>query len=132
MNSTDTRIEELLAELREQYARRDADATRISRRKLLRSTMGNAVVAAVGLDMLVELLENREAFAAGQVIAISGVTREPDQSDETAHRHTFGVRFDVGSVSPSGISGMVSGRTEAVISTSSTREDQHYHIIPSQ
>jgi hypothetical protein len=30
-----------------------------------------------------------EAIAAGMVIPIMGVTREPDEADETPHRHTF-------------------------------------------
>jgi hypothetical protein len=32
-------------------------------------------------------------------------------------------------VAPTGITGNVSGRTEAVISTGTKREDQHFHLI---
>jgi hypothetical protein len=87
------------------------------------------VVAGVGLAGLLELLANREALAAGTVIPILGITREPDEADETPHRHTFSARFVVTSVSPSAIIGDVSGRTQAVISTGSVKEDQHFHVI---
>jgi hypothetical protein len=101
---------------------------RISRRALLRSSAGNAVVSVVGIGGLMELLANREAIAAGNVIALVGVTREPT-SAEVPHRHTFSVRFVVTQVSPSSIIGNVSGRTEATISTSSQKEEQHFHLI---
>jgi hypothetical protein len=55
------------------------------------------------------------------VIPIVGVTREPDEVEETPHRHMFSVRFRVTSVSPAAIIGDVSGRTEAVISTSAVK-----------
>jgi hypothetical protein len=63
------------------------------------------------------------------VIPIVGVTREPDEVEETPHRHMFSVRFRVTSVSPAAIIGDVSGRTEAVISTSAVKDDQHFHLI---
>jgi hypothetical protein len=87
------------------------------------------VVAYAGLAGLLELLEHREAIAAGTVIPLHGVTREPDEPEETPHRHTFAARFVVTSVSPSAIIGDVSGRTQAVISTGSEKEDQHFHLI---
>ena len=96
-----------------------ATGSGISRRALLKYGSGTAMVAGVGLAGLLELLEHREAIAAGNVIPIVGVTREPDEAEETAHRHTFSLRFRVTSVSPSAIIGDVSGRTEAVISTGS-------------
>jgi len=102
---------------------------RISRRALFRYGSGTVVVAGVGLAGLLELLANREALAAGTVIPILGITREPDEAAETPHRHTFSARFVVTSVSPSAIIGDVSGRTQAVISTGSVKEDQHFHVI---
>jgi hypothetical protein len=129
MSSKLSRTEQLLAELEEEYLGRDARGHRISRRELLRSSAGTAVVSAVGIGGLLELLANREAIAAGMVLAIVGVTRERMPLSETPHRHTFSVRFQVTSVNSSTIMGNVSGRTEAVISTSSTREDQHFHLI---
>jgi hypothetical protein len=129
MNSRVRSTEELLAELEEKYLSRDARGRRISRREILRSSAGTAVASAVGIGGLLELLANREAIAAGMVLAVVGVTRERMPLSETPHRHTFSVRFQVTSVTPSSIIGNVSGRTEAVISTSSTREDQHFHII---
>jgi hypothetical protein len=63
------------------------------------------------------------------VIQIVGITREPDEDEETPHRHTFSARFVVTSVDPSAIVGNVSGRTERVISTGSVKEDQHFHDI---
>lgn len=109
----------------------DRAATRsgISRRSMLRYGSGTAVIAGVGLAGLLELLEHREAIAAGTVIPLVGVTREPNEPEETPHRHMFSARFRVTSVSPSAIVGDVSGRTSAVISTGSVREDQHFHLI---
>jgi len=105
----------------------------ISRRVLLRSSAGGMMVSAVGIGGLLELLANREAIAAGMVIPLVGVTREPFMApDETPHRHTFSVRFRVTDVSETAIMGTVSGRTQAVISTSAIKEDQHFHLIPSQ
>ena len=105
---------------------------RISRRALFRYGSGTMVVAGVGLAGLLELFEHREAIAAGTiaagtVIQLVGITREPDEADETPHRHTFSARFVVTSVSP--IMGDVFGRTQAVISTGSVQEDQHFHVI---
>ena len=106
-----------------------ATGSGISRRALLGFGSGTAVVATIGLTGVLELLEHREALAAGTVIALVGVTREPDEEEETPHRHTFSARFRVTSVSPTAIIGDVSGRTEAVISTGSENEDQHFHLI---
>jgi hypothetical protein len=128
MNTQDTREEELLAELHEIYCRH-ATGTRISRRSLLRSSAGTGVVTAVGMGGLLELLANREAFAAGNVIAIVGVTR--NQTGGTPHRHTFSVRFQVTEVTETDITGNVFGRTEAVISTGDEKEEQHWHLIQS-
>src|SRR5262245_3033395 len=101
---------------RNSHSRRGGTGPRISRRALLRASAGSAVVTAVGIDGLLELLTNREAIAAGMVIAIVGVTREPfDAPDETPHRHTFAARFHVTDVSPTAIMGTVVGRTLAVI-----------------
>ena len=113
----------------EQDPRTHETGPRISRRALFRYGSGTVVVAGVGLAGLLELLANREALAAGTVIPILGITREPDEADETPHRHTFSARFVVTSVSPSAIIGDVSGRTQAVISTGSVKEDQHFHVI---
>jgi hypothetical protein len=133
MNSGNRLTKQLLSELREEYCRRGATGSRISRRALLRSSAGGAVVSAVGIGGLLELLANREAIAAGMVIAITGVTREPFQApDETPHRHTFSARFQVADVSDVAIVGTIVGRTEAVISTSSVEEEQHFHLIPRQ
>ena len=106
-----------------------ASGSRISRRAFFRYGSGTVVVAGVGLSGLLELLENREAIAAGTVIPLHGITREPDEAEEVPHRHTFSARFRVTSVSPSAIIGDVSGRTEYVISTGSEKEDQHFHLI---
>jgi hypothetical protein len=110
---------------------RPATGSPISRRALFRYGSGTAVVAGVGLAGLLELLENREAIAAGTVIEIGlqGITREPDEPGEIPHRHAFSVRFRVTSVSPSEIRGDVSGRAGRVISTGSEREEQHFHLI---
>jgi len=78
---------------------------------------------------LLELLENREAIAQGMVIQIVGVTREPNFPDETPHRHTFSARFRPTRITPSAIVGDVTGRTQAVISTGTAKEDQHFHDI---
>jgi hypothetical protein len=100
---------------------------------LLRASAGSAVVTAVGIGGLLELLANREAIAAGKVIAIVGVTREPFEAPgETPHRHRFSARFHVTDVSPTAIMGTVVGRTKGVISTSNVKEDKHFHLIPSQ
>jgi hypothetical protein len=129
MNFRGHHAEQLLSKFAGEDPGRPATGSRISRRALLRYGSGTAVVAGVGLAGLLELLEHREAIAAGTVIPIVGVTREPDEAEETPHRHTFSVRFRVTSVSPSAIIGDVSGRTEAVISTGSVKEDQHFHLI---
>jgi hypothetical protein len=129
MNFRGHRVEHLLSNLAGDNPGRPATGSRISRRALLRYGSGTAVVAGVGLAGLLELLEHREAIAAGTVIPIVGITREPDEAEETPHRHTFSARFVVTSVSPSAIIGDVSGRTQAVISTGSVQEDQHFHVI---
>ena len=118
------RLSELL-----RVPRRPTTGARISRRTLLTSVPGTAVVAGVGLAGLLELLEHREALAAGTVIPLVGITREPDEEEETPHRHTFSARFFVTSISPSAIVGDVSGRTALVLSTGDEREDQHFHLI---
>src|SRR5262249_8997785 len=105
----------------------------VSRRRLLMSAGGSGGVTAVGIGGLLELLANREAIAARMVIAIVGVTREPfDAPGETPHRHTFAAHFQVTDVSPAAIMGTIVGRTDAVISTSAVKEDQHFHLIPMQ
>ena len=133
MNFRDSHTKQRLSALWEEYRSRGITGSRISRRTLLRSSAGGVVVSAVGIGGLLELLANREAIAAGMVIPIVGVTREPFEApDETPHRHTFSVRFQVTSVSPTAIMGNVVGRTEAVISTSSVTEEQHFHLIEQQ
>ena len=133
MNPSSSRMNQLLSEFWEDYCGRGVTSFQISRRALLRSSAGGAVVSAVGISGLLELLANREAIAAGMVIPIVGVTREPFMAPgETPHRHTFSVRFRVTDVSDTAIMGTVVGRTQAVISTSAIKEDQHFHIIPSQ
>jgi hypothetical protein len=129
MDPRDSRTEELLAELEEEFFDRQAKGRRISRRELLRSSAGTAVVSTIGVGGLLELLANREAVAAGLVIGLIGVTREPNETDETPHRHGFVASFIARTVSPGGITGSVSGRTVTVISTGSNREDQHVHLI---
>lgn len=123
------RVEQLPPEFTGDDPDRLAQGSRISRRALLGYGSGTAVVAGVGLAGLLELLEHREAIAAGLVIPIVGVTREPDEAEETPHRHTFSIRFRVTGVSPSAIVGDVSGRTAAVLSTGSVEEEQHFHLI---
>ena len=51
---------------------RAATGSGISRPSILRYGSGTAVVAGVGLAGLLELLEHREAIAAGTVIPSSG------------------------------------------------------------
>jgi hypothetical protein len=133
MNFKDSYTKQRLSTLREEYRSRGATGFRISRRALLRTSAGSAVVTAVGIGGLLELLANREAIAAGMIIEIVGVTREPFRDpDETPHRHTFLAHFQVTDVSPKAIMGNVSGSTKAVISTSSVEEDQHFHLISKQ
>ena len=123
----------LLSALWAQYRSRLAAGPEVGRRALLKSGTGIAVVSAVGMNGLLELLANREALAAGMVIALVGVTREPFMDpDETPHRHTFSARFQVTDVSETAIMGTISGRTERVISTGSETEDQHFHILAPQ
>ena len=123
----------ILSALWEQYRSRVATGSGFGRRAFLRSGTGIVAVSAVGISGLLELLANREAIAAGMVIPIVGVTREPFMDpEETPHRHTFAVRFQVTDVSETAIMGTVFGRTERVISTSSDIEEQHFHLIPAQ
>jgi len=123
----------VLSALWAQYRTPVATGPQIGRRTLLRSGTGIAAVSAVGMSGLLELLSNREALAAGMVIPLVGVTREPFMDpEETPHRHTFSARFRVTDVSETAIMGTISGRTERVISTGSETEDQHFHIIPAQ
>jgi hypothetical protein len=55
--------------------------------------------------------------------------REPNLPEETPHRHTFSARFEPTRITPSTIVGDVTGRTQAVISTGTVKEDQHFHDI---
>src|SRR3989442_571708 len=57
---------------------RPASGAGISRRALFRYGSATAVIAGVGLAGLLELLENREAIAAGMELGLHGITREPD------------------------------------------------------
>jgi|SRR5881296_1468828 len=129
MNSRSNRTEELLSKPEGVYRGLGASGSRMSRRELLRHTSSTAVVTAIGMAGLLELLENREAIAQGMVIQIVGVTREPNFPDETPHRHTFSARFRPTRITPSAIVGDVTGRTQAVISTGTAKEDQHFHDI---
>src|SRR5215510_8785009 len=129
MTSRSNRTEELLSKPEGLYRGLDATGSRMSRRELLRYSSRTAVVTAIGMAGLLELLENREAIAQGMAIALVGVTREPNFPDETPHRHTFSARFQPTKITASTIVGDVSGRTQAVISTSSEKEDQHFHNI---
>ena len=133
MVPSNSRTNQLLAKLWQEHRSHGATRFQISRRALLRSSAGGALLSAVGISGLLELLANREAIAAGMVIPIVGVTREPFMApEETPHRHTFSVRFRVTDVSDTAIMGTVVGRTHAVISTSAIKEEQHFHLVPSQ
>jgi hypothetical protein len=129
MRSGGARTEDLLRKPEGLYRGLDAIGSRMSRRELFRYSSGTAVVTAIGVAGLLELLENREAIAQGMVIALLGVTSEPNVPDETPHRHTFSARFQPTRITPSTIVGDVSGRTQAVISTGTEKEDQHFHTI---
>jgi len=129
MSSRNNRMEELLAKPEGIYRGLGASGSRMSRRELLRYTSSTAVVTAIGMAGLLELLENREAIAQGMVIELVGVTREPNFPEETPHRHTFSARFHPTRITPSAIVGDVTGRTQAVISTGTAKEDQHFHDI---
>jgi hypothetical protein len=129
VNNADSRIEQRLLDLNEENLGRAANGRRISRRRLFGSLASNTVVSAVGIGGLLELLASREALAVGMQITIDGVTREPNQAEETPHRHLFSVTFQVTSISPSAIMGNAVGRAGHVISTSSVPEDDHFHII---
>jgi hypothetical protein len=129
MNSRSNRTEDFLSKPEGVYSGRAATGFRMSRRELLRYTSSTAVVTAIGMAGLLELLENREAIAQGMVIQIVGVTREPNFPEETPHRHTFSARFHPTRISPSTIVGDVTGRTQAVVSTGTAKEDQHFHEI---
>jgi hypothetical protein len=129
MNLRSRGAEDVRSEGTGQHPAPSQESAGISRRALLRASSGTAVIAGVGLAGWLEILQHREALAAGTVIVIGGITREPNEEDETPHRHTFSARFTVSSISPSAIIGDVAGRTAAVISTSSEKEDQHFHII---
>jgi hypothetical protein len=130
MSSRSNRTEELLSKPEGVYRGLDATGSRMSRRELFRYTSSStAVITAIGTAGLLELLENREAIAQGMVIQIVGVTREPNLPEETPHRHTFSARFEPTRITPSTIVGDVTGRTQAVISTGTVKEDQHFHDI---
>ena len=133
MDPSNSRTKQLLSELSEEHRSRSGTRFKITRRVLLKSGAGGAVISVVGLGGLLELLANRDALAAGMVFPIVGVTREPFMDpDETPHRHTFSVRFGVTDVSETAILGTVVGRTQAVISTSDLKEEQHFHLISSE
>jgi hypothetical protein len=83
----------------------------------------------VGLGGLLELLAAHEALAVGTQFTIDGITREPNQTEETPHRHLFSVTFQVTSVSPTAIIGNASGRLGHVIQTSNAVEDDHFHVV---
>jgi len=125
--------EQFLSELEEEYLGRDGERPRImrriSRRELLRSGAGTAVISAVGAAGLMELLANREAIAQGCVIALMGVTRDPIPGSETPHRHTFQATFTPTSISRAAIVGNVSGMTTCTFKTTSVEEDPHSHSI---
>jgi hypothetical protein len=122
-----------LSALWEHYRGRVTTGAGFGRRTLLRSGTGAAVVSVVGIGGLFELLGSREAIAAGAVIPLVGVTREPFMDpDETPHRHTFTANFHVTDVSPTAIVGDVRGRTGRVISTGDEREEHHFHLISMQ
>ena len=130
MSNRSNRTEELLSKPEGLYRGLDATGSRMSRRELLRYSSRTAVVTAIGMAGLLDLLANREAIAQGMgVIQLVGVTREPNLPEETPHRHTFSARFRPTSVTSSAIVGDVSGRTQAVISTGSEKEEQHFHNI---
>jgi hypothetical protein len=109
--------------------------SRISRRELLKSSAGTAVVSAVGAAGLLELLSNRKAVAAGAIIAIVGVTSEVGEHSaktvEPAHRHTFDAGFFVRSLNRSTgeIRGDIFGQTVLTLSTGFEIEDAHVHLI---
>jgi hypothetical protein len=126
MDTTSPHVKHSLLGRWQEHRSRRSTPFRVSRRTLLRST---TAISVVGVSGLLELLAHREAFAKGMDIHIEGVTREPDEADETPHRHTFSIHFRVTDVSPSAIVGDVKGRTHAVISTSSTKEEHHVHTI---
>src|SRR5207237_1069298 len=79
MSFRDDRAEQLLAKFAGDDPDRPATGSGISRRALLGYGSGTVVVAGVGLSGLLELLVHREAIAAGTVIPIVGMTREPDE-----------------------------------------------------
>ena len=126
MSNRSNRREELLSKPEGLYRGLDATGSRMSRRELLRYSSRTAVVTAIGMAGLLDLLANREAIAQGMVIQLVGMTREPNFPAETPHRHTFSARFRP---TKSPIVGDVSGRTQAVISTGTEKEDQHFHVI---
>src|SRR5438552_14435129 len=76
MYCADSRTEQRLLELEEEYLKRAPKGRRIGRRQLFRSLAGNTVVTAIGLGGLLELLASREALAVGMQIEFNGVTRE--------------------------------------------------------
>src|SRR5262245_24619254 len=129
MSNKSNRTEDLLSKPEGLYRGLDATGCRMSRRDLLRYSSRTAVVTAIGMAGLLELLANREAIAQHTVIQLLGVTHEPNFPDETPHRHTFSARFRPTKITPVTIVGDVSGRTQAVISTGSEKEDQHFHTI---
>jgi hypothetical protein len=115
--------------------RRTAMHSHISRRDLLKSAGGTTVVSAVGISGLLSLLANRQAVAAGHVIAIVGMTGEFGQrqsgAQNPAHRHTFAANFTLKSINPDTgvLLGDIFGTTGQVVSTGHDQEDFHVHPI---
>src|SRR5262245_32871291 len=103
MSNGRKRTEELLSKPGGIYRGLEATGARLSRRELLRYCSSTTAVTVIGMTGLLELLGNRDAIAEGGVIAMVGLTREPNFPDETPHRHTFGIRFRPTKVTPAAI-----------------------------
>lgn len=108
---------------------------KISRREILRSASGTAVVSAVGIGGLLSMLANRQAVAAGTTIAVVGVTDERGDrilnTPGAAHRHTFRAGFIVKSINPDTgvIIGDLVGQTDLTLETGPHDEPPHRHPI---
>jgi hypothetical protein len=109
--------------------------TQLTRRELLKSGSTGTVIAAVGVGGLLSMLANRQAVAAGAIIAVVGVTSDVgDRNPNTpgaAHRHTFDAGFFVRSINPNTgvITGDLFGQTRLVIETGPDDEEFHIHPI---
>ncbi len=105
----------------------------IRRRDLLKSLAGTPVMTALGAGGLLTLLADRQAVAAGTVIAITGVTSEVGDrgGPGEAHRHTFAAGFLLKHINPDNgqILGDIIGQTQLVVSTGHAPEDFHIHPI---